>query len=152
MARPLNGAGKSWHRITSPDPDVRMGTCSICGPDVPILSGGTAIRPDGSRNWRCRAATRERDQRSGARREGEWRNRGIIFTVEEYDAMLTRQNARCAICLRDPGVRLVVDHCHVNGHVRGLLCPPCNTALGQFGDDPVRVGAAVVYLVDRAAA
>lgn len=55
----------------------------------------------------------------------------------------------CAICQRPPyptGSRLVVDHDHDCGTVRALLCAPCNSALGLFGDNPARLDAAARYL------
>jgi Recombination endonuclease VII len=71
------------------------------------------------------------------------------LTLEAYDAKLAEQGQGCAICgSTDPGasrVSFVVDHDH--GHcpppltlshpgcgqcVRGLLCNPCNRALGVF--------------------
>lgn len=36
----------------------------------------------------------------------------------------------CPICQREC-VKLVVDHCHTEGHVRGLICYTCNTLLGH---------------------
>lgn len=53
------------------------------------------------------------------------------MTVEQYEAMATAQDGRCAICRKEPKrYRLAVDHCHATGRVRGLLCPRCNVALG----------------------
>lgn len=54
------------------------------------------------------------------------------ITVEEYDALLSKQDGRCAICRsRDAGGRgrFHVDHDHATGMVRGLLCHGCNTRL-----------------------
>jgi hypothetical protein len=72
------------------------------------------------------------------------------LTVDQYDTLLQAQNGRCAICSSDkPGGRgkhWHVDHCHDQGHVRGLLCRACNTGLGVFKDDPALLRAAIAYL------
>jgi Recombination endonuclease VII len=64
----------------------------------------------------------------------------------EYDALLAKQNGACAICRRRPKGRLCVDHCHVTGRIRGLLCHSCNLALGYLRDDQASLIAAVAYL------
>lgn len=69
--------------------------------------------------------------------------RGI--SLEAYESMLAEQQGRCAICNRDDR-QLDIDHCHKRGHVRALLCPPCNRALGFFDDDPVIVERALEFL------
>ena len=58
---------------------------------------------------------------------------------EAYTALLKKQRGACSICrqpetLKKRGriVRLAVDHDHLSGKVRGLLCARCNMALGQF--------------------
>lgn len=62
------------------------------------------------------------------------------ITREQYDELLTAQNGRCALCgrrygeMRGQRVRLDVDHDHVTGKVRGLLCNRCNTRLGGLSD------------------
>lgn len=69
------------------------------------------------------------------------------ITVEEYETMLVEQDGRCAICgsaeSRGRGGRLSVDHNHETGEVRGLLCQPCNLALGTLEQ---HLSAAFVYL------
>lgn len=42
--------------------------------------------------------------------------------------------------------RLHIDHDHITGEVRGLLCSGCNTSLGHLGDDPERILGLVEYL------
>lgn len=42
--------------------------------------------------------------------------------------------------------RLAVDHDHLTGTVRGLLCTTCNTALGKLGDSPTFLRTAAYYL------
>jgi hypothetical protein len=60
------------------------------------------------------------------------------------------QDGRCAICRRRfDGGSFVVDHCHKRGHVRGLLCYPCNSGLGMFKDNPNRLVAAANYLAGQ---
>ena len=39
----------------------------------------------------------------------------------------------CEICdVEFTTNRKVIDHCHKDKHVRGILCDPCNTTLGQL--------------------
>ncbi|HYT43296.1 MAG TPA: endonuclease VII domain-containing protein [Methylomirabilota bacterium] len=66
---------------------------------------------------------------------------------EEYNILLTIQNSVCKICGNSETNRnLAVDHCHITGNVRGLLCDKCNRGLGCFGDDPILLCKAADYL------
>lgn len=55
----------------------------------------------------------------------------------EYGQIYVFQGQVCAICSRATGATraLSVDHDHVTGLVRGLLCRPCNDLLGHIRDD-----------------
>lgn len=66
------------------------------------------------------------------------------ITLAQYNELSDRQGGVCAVC-RQPAV-LAVDHCHTTGRIRGLLCMPCNTAIGQFRDDPGLLRAAATYV------
>ena len=68
------------------------------------------------------------------------------ITLVEYDLMFAAQNGACAICLNTIDKPLDVDHDHVSGKVRSLLCNPCNAGLGHFSDDESKVIAAFEYL------
>lgn len=72
------------------------------------------------------------------------------ITVEQYDEMLVAQGGVCAICKTlpeaDGRTPLQVDHDHSTGRIRGLLCSPCNTAIGSLRDDPQLLAAAMEYL------
>lgn len=69
------------------------------------------------------------------------------LSVEAWTDMLISQSGLCAICGRqmtkrtEPGV----DHDHVTGAVRGLLCARCNTALPIIEDRDL-MASAVLYL------
>jgi len=69
---------------------------------------------------------------------------------EFYDALLVEQEGKCAICgTTDSGSKhgvFSIDHCHTNGHIRGLLCKECNTGLGMFKDNIESLKKAAEYL------
>lgn len=72
---------------------------------------------------------------------------------EQYSHMLALQEGVCAVCAQ-PEVRetngtvwhLSVDHDHLTGRVRGLICDACNKVLGLVQDNPSRLEAAMDYL------
>lgn len=69
------------------------------------------------------------------------------LTTEAFDALARVQGGVCAVCRRPPGAqRLHVDHDHATGEVRGLLCGPCNRAIGLVDDDPTRLRGLADYL------
>ena len=75
------------------------------------------------------------------------------ITVEEYKKMFDLQNGKCGICnqhetQRRNGVlkNLAIDHCHVTGKNRMLLCNACNTAIGLLKENIEIIEAAVLYL------
>ncbi len=75
------------------------------------------------------------------------------ISQEQYETMHSAQNGLCAICnlpetatYKDVTCRLVVDHDHKTGKIRGLLCRACNIAIGNFREDIERLRSAIVYL------
>jgi len=60
----------------------------------------------------------------------------------------TAQQGKCAICsgLPTSGQHLHIDHDHINGIVRGLLCRRCNSGLSMFRDNLDTLQNAVDYL------
>ena len=68
----------------------------------------------------------------------------------KYDALLIAQGGVCAICKKkdksDRGEHLSVDHDHLNGRVRGLLCSSCNKLLGNSKDNTETLRQALKYL------
>lgn len=73
------------------------------------------------------------------------------ISLDEYNALLELQEGKCAICGgNDYGAarykHFTVDHNHVTGKIRGLLCGNCNTGLGQFKDNKEHLYKAIAYL------
>jgi hypothetical protein len=71
------------------------------------------------------------------------------ITIEEFDSKLKDQGGCCAICKSDkPGGNggFYVDHNHLTGQVRGLLCHWCNFMIGQSKEDIEILRAGIEYL------
>lgn len=74
------------------------------------------------------------------------------ITLEEYNIILTDQNNLCKICNRHRSEfkkSLFVDHCHITGKIRGLLCGACNMAIGLLKDNPLIAKQAMEYLNEQ---
>lgn len=65
--------------------------------------------------------------------------------IEEFRI---EQGNQCAICFKDLETPFL-DHDHTSREVRGLLCPQCNTGLGAFDDNPIRIANAIRYLTGQ---
>jgi hypothetical protein len=70
------------------------------------------------------------------------------LTIEEYDAMMEKQGHRCAACgsPETRGTNWHVDHDHVTGKVREILCLSCNITLGQVNDSADHLRKLAAYL------
>lgn len=100
----------------------------------------------------CQSRHREKLGRSKIREKEVLRIYGL--TSDALDGMKASQGGVCAICKKTTNWErkkgeLVIDHDHKSGKVRGLLCHPCNTAIGMMADSPARLRAAAEY-VERA--
>lgn len=80
--------------------------------------------------------------------------RNYNITENEYLQLKLEHNNRCAICnsegffigKNNHTEKLVVDHDHDTGAVRGILCHNCNRALGLFKDNVSFLQTAIKYL------
>lgn len=76
------------------------------------------------------------------------------ITIEEYEALISKQGNGCAICgsvetkVHASGTvfRFSVDHCHESGKIRGILCMTCNRGIGLFRDNAQLLRKAADYL------
>jgi recombination endonuclease VII len=139
--------------------------CRVCGTERPHTD--FYIRAPGKfRRTDCRFCLISRakvsaervefaDQRWLGRRNAALR-RMYGITNADFEAMSIKQEGRCAICGRVPEVMransrtgrrwaaLHVDHDHISGAVRGLLCIDCNRTLGRI--ETVGIHAFAMYL------
>lgn len=137
------------HRDNIP---VELGFCSTCQKFKPA-SCFTRGRKGRDKNYTCKEciSIRAIKYRKRAKHHSWMKHYGI--SPEEYWELYDKQNGVCAIC-GNPETRthkgveahLCVDHDHVTGKVRGLLCGPCNTGLGQFRDNSAYLASAIDYL------
>lgn len=91
---------------------------------------------------RVRKLAREKSQRQHFKQK-------YGITVEERDAIITKQNGLCAICSTDsPGKNgFHIDHNHSTGRVRGALCRICNWTVGNVEKGwPILIPAIEEYL------
>jgi len=97
----------------------------------------------------------------GKERQSKWYyKRKHSLSLEERDSFLQKQNNLCAICGNITNFKLkqghgkniseeaVIDHDHLTGEIRGVLCGFCNTGLGAFKDNINSLKSAIGYLQD----
>lgn len=81
-----------------------------------------------------------------------WRTASLAkygLTEIAYEELLEKQGGVCAICRRSPESqkrRFCVDHDHVTGAVRGILCYRCNFILGHSKERVDILYKAIAYL------
>lgn len=92
-----------------------------------------------AREWRAG----NRDKSAAAARRYRLRKK-YGLTEAQLASMCAAQDGKCTLCRKKK--RLVVDHCHRTGVVRGLLCGSCNTGLGSLCDDVGVLERAIAYL------
>lgn len=120
------------------------GVCVECGESWSRMSRGGRKRIYCSRRCGSKA-----DRKKLKQRKPDYDRRANLrylygLTLEEYEALAV---TGCRVC--GDYKRLVVDHSHVTGKVRGVLCTRCNTALGMLGDNAYRVSALLMYIGGR---
>jgi hypothetical protein len=113
-----------------------------CGTEV-MTPVGKPVCPDCRKDPRPDAQVRERTRTL----------RAYGLTQADWDALIERQGNRCAVCRTDKpggrGERWHIDHDHVTGRTRGLLCHQCNVGIGNLRDDPEIIKAAARYVTEH---
>lgn len=136
--------------------DLVTRICSRCGKSGKFGSSGGRVRP-----WctRCMSAYKAQWKKENPEAHKAYLLRRVYgISLEQYRDMFNRQEGVCAICKKPEQTvdkrtgflyDLAVDHCHVTGRVRGLLCQFCNRGLGNFRDNEESLRAAATYLADQ---
>lgn len=144
-----------------------MRTCRVCGLNEvqsPFYPEGTQSRKSAGNC--CRACWNDKAKlwRDDPAKYEAWKNtnhkrstmRSFGMTSDEYDYLYT--DPVCAGCGvkrssmhgSDKNARLVVDHNHETGKVRGLLCHDCNRTIATAHDDPEILRGLATYLEETA--
>lgn len=135
------------------DPEVKF--CTNCGEprmiaEFPLTKGKDRnIR----RNSWCKSCYNDRQKRRywanldshRLRARAAQRRRKYGLSHDEFLSMVEKQKGQCAICMvvmDSP----VVDHNHLTGKIRGLLCHNCNVAIGLFADSAFFIERALEYI------
>lgn len=140
-----------------------MQTCSQCQVMKPLTEFyGEAKGKNGRQRW-CKPCSRTRvtqwrkDNPEAVKRADRKKvlKKRYGLTPHDYNKLLAEQNNGCGVCGKpertiqragSPIQFLAVDHDHESGRLRGLLCQPCNRALGNMGDNLEGVMRFVHYL------
>ena len=122
--------------------------CPACDTVKPLTEFGTRSGGRTGRVSYCYPCFNRIKEESRQRVHGGSRNyhlrRRYGITAADADAMLDAQGGLCAICRERPAEH--VDHDHLTGKVRAMLCFCCNQALGNLRDRADVARAAAAYL------
>jgi hypothetical protein len=119
-----------------PNPDGTF-TCQVCGKKKDKSEFGKHPDAKYGINIHCKGCAR-------------LKRHGISY--REFERRRKAQSGLCLICRKEPtnsryGKKLVIDHDHDGGFLRGLLCFTCNSAIGGLQEDPTTFIRALAYLL-----
>lgn len=137
--------------------------CSVCKQELPLEDFHKSKSSKDGLSYRCAkcdyAAQKDykkrRHETVKVQRRAVQRRHKYGLEQEDFDRIFQKQGGRCGCCgvsLDDGWTRqhkpnkLVIDHDHKTGLVRGLLCTMCNKGLGLLGDNLEGLQKAVDYL------
>lgn len=144
--------------------------CNSCKQTQPLDRYYPAKKARDGRDYTCKAcvlANRKLtvNPETLARQAREWRRvnpkrsyenarrcllkRKYGLTFEDIERGKLEQDGKCAICRNVPA-KWHIDHDHVSGKYRGLLCQSCNLMLGHAKDNASILARAIEYLEARA--
>lgn len=133
-----------------------MKTCRTCATTKPLSEFVKDPRWPNTYKVDCRICynKRRRDNYNPQTRRNEGLKHLYNITEDDVHLMYGSQKSSCAICQKPISLisgktkkgKAHVDHCHLTGKVRGLLCTKCNTLLGMAEDSVKILKNAINYL------
>jgi len=133
--------------------------CNKCGEVKPLTSfyktGRKNDKDPDARHHECKECAKARIKSSREADPDKYRDRHLRrnygITLAEFNRMVLAQGSKCACCGTDkPGGKhnqWCVDHDHVTGAVRELLCKDCNIVLGIIEDSPEHLQRLLQYII-----
>lgn len=116
-------------RKNDKDPNARHHECKECA--KALIRASREANPDKHKDYHLRRAYR--------------------ITLAQFNRMVLAQGSKCACCGTDKSGskhnQWCVDHDHVTGAVRELLCKDCNIVLGIIEDSPKHLQRLLQYII-----
>jgi Recombination endonuclease VII len=135
------------------DPPPVTKRCRDCGERKPLDEFPRNKNSSDGRRTYCKPCHNARGRETLERLYGNSRHyhlkRRYGISAKEFDELVATQGGGCAICGKEEPEH--VDHDHLTGEVRGVLCFNCNGGLGQFRDSTDFLRSAATYLEQRGA-
>lgn len=127
--------------------------CSVCEESKPEEDYSRQTSYTSGRRSMCKVCQRLANnvwrQKNPRASSDYYRQKRMGVSPSQYDEIVARQGNICAICDKEFGKGRMgkhLDHDHVSGKVRELLCGSCNVGLGAFEDNPNSLRMAALYL------
>jgi hypothetical protein len=128
--------------------DYTVKTCTRCKQEKHITDFARLVRKKEARRAMCQECSNlsvrewysspEGKEKLKAKQRRNSLRMMYGISLEQYDQLLAEQDHRCALCKKHEDefkINLAVDHDHISGRIRGLLCGYCNRrVLGRHRD------------------
>lgn len=134
-----------------------MKICNICKSSKPFFEFSKSNSPKGDGyQYTCKICNTIEKRKWREANQDKNRNtkylRKFGITLNDVVAIIQQQNNKCAICNIniELGSKTHLDHDHLTGKIRGVLCQKCNHAIGLFKDSTKVLKSAILYLEKHA--
>lgn len=163
-------ARNRYEVLSDEDPRILEGRriCTACKVNKPLVHFGKCHDFFMGRTANCKACIAKKQKarrhaagisktelkRTALTQPDHTRKRKWKLDADGFRAFYDAQDGKCGICRADLpfyGRETCIDHDHVTGVRRELLCRPCNLGLGFMRDNTDTLRAAIAYLEKHSA-